>query len=923
MGKFRARVGYLIVSVALVFSCDRSALAVSSAVNISTRLQVGTGDNVGIGGFIVTGHAPKKVLIRALGPALTAFGLTGVLPDPTMSLFDGTGAMIAANDNWKSTQQTEITATGLQPPNDLESTLIVTLAPGNYTVVVAGTNNSTGIALIEIYDLDTSNGSVRLGNISTRGNVHGGDDVMIGGFAVRGDISKRVVVRVTGPSLGAFGIPFSSLLFDPRVDLVDSGGHILASNDNWRSTQETDLQATPYAPHDDHEPAILISLAPGNYTAVVHGVGNSTGLALIEVYDLDQPPQADGSTLYVAQLRAQAPGTSASGTATIKLSADGTSAILNFTYSNLSSPLTGMHVHGPNGEILFDVDAATPQADGSYLWVIQPVGTLTVADIANDIRTGNTYFNVHTANNPKGEIKGYFVLSSGGQSAPTPTPAPPLASGPPTAEDASRFLTQATFGATQDDINHLQQVGFDAWLNEQFATPASSHVTFVDNATTDPSLDDTMAAWWTYAISAPDQLRQRVAFALSEILVVSANGAGLDGEPIALSTYYDLLINDSFGNFRQILQDVTLNPAMGAYLNMLQNDRVDPDSGEHPNENYAREIMQLFSIGLYRLNFDGSLTLDANGFPIPTYNQTAVSGLAAVFTGWTFNGATDFYNGPEDYRNPMQVWPDHHQAEGKIILDNTIVPADQPPAQDLQQSLDKIFQHPNVGPFICRQLIQRLVTSNPSPGYIYRVASVFNNNGQGVRGDMRAVIRAILMDYDARGTTKTGLGSGKQREPLIRLTNLLRTFHAFTNSGAFYVWLDQDSFGEVPLQSPTVFNFFTPDYSVPGAIAQNGLRSPEFQITTETTVVEQANDIYSAIYEADYPLNLDLEISLANNPAALTDHLNALLMSGNMSPEMRQVLIDTITAIPTDNPEERAQTALYLVMNSPEYVIQK
>jgi uncharacterized protein (DUF1800 family) len=243
--------------------------------------------------------------------------------------------------------------------------------------------------------------------------------------------------------------------------------------------------------------------------------------------------------------------------------------------------------------------------------------------------------------------------------------------------------------------------------------------------------------------------------------------------------------------------------------------------------------------------------------------------------------------------------------------------------------LDTIFNHPNVGPFVARQLIQRLVTSNPSPGYVYRVASVFNDNGSGVRGDLRAVIRAILMDFDARGDAKAGQGAGKQREPVLRVTNLLRAFNASSPSGRFSVRGAYAALDEEAMSSPTVFNFFTPDYGSPGAIAAAGLKSPEFEITTETTVVTQANFLRTALYSFLGPsadritLNLSNEITLASDPVKLVDHLNALMMAGSMSSPMRTTLINAVNTIAATNPTERARTAIYLVVNSPEYVIEK
>jgi uncharacterized protein (DUF1800 family) len=270
-----------------------------------------------------------------------------------------------------------------------------------------------------------------------------------------------------------------------------------------------------------------------------------------------------------------------------------------------------------------------------------------------------------------------------------------------------------------------------------------------------------------------------------------------------------------------------------------------------------------------------------------------------------------------------------HSTDAKTILDGVMLPANQSAAEDLKTTLDTIFNHPNVGPFICRQLIQRLVTSNPSPGYLYRVASVFNNNGEGVRGDLRAVVRAILMDYDARGSAKTMQGAGHVREPVIRLTNLLRAFNATSPDGKFSIRGANANLGQEAMHSPTVFNFFSPDYSAPGAIAEAGLKSPELEITNETTVVTVANFLRTGINgglgpsTARVTLNLSNEIALAANPTQLVDHLNTLLMAGNMSPEMRTILINAVTQIPATNPTERARTAIYLTINSPEFTVDK
>jgi uncharacterized protein (DUF1800 family) len=606
-----------------------------------------------------------------------------------------------------------------------------------------------------------------------------------------------------------------------------------------------------------------------------------------------------------------------------------------------------MHVHASDGSIIFDIDAATPQPDGTIIWVFVPVGNFTVADILNMIKAGQTYVNIHTAQFPSGEIKGFFNLSTGGTTAPVPTPPPALPAGTPTAAAAGRFLSQATFGATDALITQVQSQGYDAFLNDQFAAPMSSHLTFVDAAVAalpspspspsatpnQPTITMTNDAWWTRAVAGPDQLRQRVAFALSEILVASLTGSELGNRPYSLPAYYDVLVRDAFGNYRQLLEDITLNPAMGAYLDMLQNDKANTSRTRLPNENYARELMQLFSIGLYNLNLDGSLTLSSTGFPIATYNQDAILGTAAVLTGWTFaqpGVATPVFRpGVQDWRDPMVNIPTRHETAAKTILNGVVLPANQTAAQDLKATLDTIFNHPNVGPFICRQLIQRLVTSNPTSGYVYRVASVFNDNGQGVRGDLKAVVRAILMDYDARVGFVSAQGAGHQREPVIRVTNLLRAFNATSPSGKYSVRNAYANLAEEAMHSPTVFNFFGPDYSAPGAIATAGLRSPEFEITTDSTVISSSNYLRTAIYTGLGPstdritLTVSPEQARASDPAGLVDHLNTVLMAGGMSSNMRTILINAVTQIPSNNTLERVRTAIYLVVNSPEFAIDK
>ncbi|MDQ3120717.1 MAG: DUF1800 family protein [Verrucomicrobiota bacterium] len=901
----------------------------SAAVNISTRMRVETGDNVLIGGFIVIGAGQKRVAVRALGPSLP---VAGALNNPILELHDATGAIVASNDNWRTSQQDGLIAAGMAPADDLDAALIATLNVGNYTAVVRGVSDAVGVALVEVYDLDGPQATARFANISTRGRVQTGDDVMIGGFILRGDLPKRMIMRVRGPTLSLNGTPIPGRLDDPTLELFDGNGQRISENDSWRSAQEAEIAASSIPPTDDREPAIVVSLNPGNYTAIVRGKNGTSGVGLIEFYDLDQPPQADGSTLYLSQLRAQGSNVSnGSGSATLRLAGDEKSAVLAFNYTNLSAPVTSIHIHGPGGIILFDLDDPIPQPDGTFIWVFAPVGNTTVADILAALKSGQTYLNIHTSNYPTGEIAGFFNFSAGGQAAPAPTPPPALAAGTPTPTDAARFLEQATFGPKAAQITQVRSQGFDAFLNEQFNAPPTYLLPYVDaSGVIPPAFAQVQEAWWNRTIAAPDQMRQRVAFALSEILVVSAESAGLGNEGVGLATYYDVLLRNAFGNFRTLLDEVTLNPAMGRFLDMLRNEKADPARGRIPNENFAREILQLFSIGTYRLHLDGSLAFSSLGLPIETYGQEAILGLSEVFTGWTYaHTGTPRWNGvPPNYREPMISVPSRHEMEAKVILDGVALPANQSAPEDLGDALDTIFAHPNVGPFICQQLIQRLVTSNPSPGYVHRVASIFNNNGQGVRGDLRAVVRAILMDYDARGESRSGQGAGHLREPVLRVTSLLRAFGASTPTGKFSI-TGLSALGQTPLRAPTVFNFFSPDYQSPGPIAEAHLKSPEFQITTETTVVTIANYLRNAVNFGLGPadnrttLNLAYELSIAGNSAQLVDHLNGLLMASGMSPEMRSIMITTLDRIAATNPTERVRTAIYLIVTSPEYVIQK
>lgn len=549
---------------------------------------------------------------------------------------------------------------------------------------------------------------------------------------------------------------------------------------------------------------------------------------------------------------------------------------------------------------------------------------------------------------------------------PTPVVAP---------NDAARFLEQATFGPTDADIRTLSLEGYQAWLNQQFAmqpTPtepsveqalivnnppcAAGDVTcnsmlFLQNNQDEGLVQDT---FWQQSLTAPDELRQRVKYTLSQIFVISSNNTtAIQNMPRGEASYYDMLGNDAFGNFRQLLQDVTLHPMMGQFLSMLGNDKGNATTD--PDENYAREVMQLFTIGLWQLNNDGTQQL-ANGQPIPTYSNTDVMGLAAVFTGfsWQIPGDTSddgwsnccMYVGPGygEELLPMTAYPDHHSTVEKDFLGVTIPASGSPdPNGDLKIALDTIFNHPNLPPFFCKQMIQHLVTSNPSPAYVNRVAQVFINDGTGVRGNLQAVITAILMDPEARDSA-TFVGNpqyGKVRESLLRYTEWARAFTAQSRTGSFDMGSTEDpiyGLGEMWLRSPTVFNWFAPGYTPPNSpISSAGLLSPEMQMTNVSTVVGFINYLQGAIGSnaqggPDVFSYYSTEMTLAATPDQLLDRINLLLMSGQMSSTLYNQILAAISAIPIPSGDQnainaallsRVQTAVYLTVASPDYAAQQ
>jgi len=522
----------------------------------------------------------------------------------------------------------------------------------------------------------------------------------------------------------------------------------------------------------------------------------------------------------------------------------------------------------------------------------------------------------------------------------------------PLLKDAARLLTQATFGPKYTEIYALAgspPPQIDNWITNQFSLPRTNHVDFINarDLLGDVSRTDMYESFWSQALGAPDQLRQRVAFALSQIIVVSDDSDALVNLPWAIAGYYDVLAKNAFGNYRTLLEDITKNPAMAIFLSHLCNDRE--TATRLPNENYAREVLQLFSIGTAWLNADGTIMLDAQNQnqPIPTYDQNVIQGFAKVFTGWAYNTSWNCYPATTPpWYNPLVANNNHHSYSSKTLLSltpngqNVVLPATTSAlanAQaDLTAALDNIFNHPNVGPYIGKQLIKFLVTSNPTPEYVARVAAKFANNGNGVRGDMQAVIRAILTDSEARDpAVAAGDNYGKLREPAIRFGNLMRTFNASASSGRYNLaGLGDPMYGinQQPLSSPTVFNFFGFDYAPQGPVSQAGLVGPEFEITTSTAIVQTANNMKDAIrsgwgsgadaVKIDY-LSL---AGLAATPSLLVDYLNLVMANGAMTATTAAQLTNLVGLIPqsgTSWQADRWKAAIYVLFNSPEYVIQR
>jgi uncharacterized protein (DUF1800 family) len=515
--------------------------------------------------------------------------------------------------------------------------------------------------------------------------------------------------------------------------------------------------------------------------------------------------------------------------------------------------------------------------------------------------------------------------------------------------DATRLLEQATFGPTPSEVTRVAALGFDAYMAEQTAMPATGYTgfTYVPHVAT-PDCQHTPAApagagsicardnyslfqlqrqFFENALTGPDQLRQRIAFALSQIFVVS--GEKLP-EAYGMAAFQNLLLNDAFSNFRQLLEDVTLSPAMGWYLDMANNAKADPARGTAPNQNYAREVLQLFSIGENKLNPDGSLALDANDRPQATYDQSVIEGFSSIFTGWTFaplRSAQSAWRNPINFQGTMISFPEQHDPGTKLLLDGAVVPPGQTPAADLKMALDAVFNHPNVGPFISERLIQHLVTSNPSPAYVARVASVFADNGLGVRGDLAAVVKAILADVEARGDSPSQPDGGHLREPALFMTAVLRALGG--RSDGVFLCSQIAAMGQPLFTPPTVFNFYPPSYELPGT----KLLAPEFFIQNAATALVRSNFLNQLVLgggaaadptvKGSIGTTVDLSSFVGAPPDILVNQLSARLLHGSLSAAAHNAIVPAINLIPASDALGRIRTAAYLTAASQQFQVER
>jgi uncharacterized protein (DUF1800 family) len=794
-----------------------------------------------------------------------------------------------------------------------------------------------------------------------------------------------------------------------------------------------DLRVVPVADSLREVPEMLTLTIPASPK---YQIGASSSAA-VSICDASRDPANDRT--FLAFLAPDSGVTSsASGISTVHLRGDNSEALVDLTFSSLTSAQAAAHIYAPGsgGDIK---GLPRGQVSGSVWSIVAAQFFSTDQAVLDALFAGTISVNVLTGNYPDGEIRGPYLLSNGSANPPTPADPPPIETltGEDLRRDIARFLIQSTFGPTQANIDALVDSVNDAggnriaaytnWIDSQFALDQTRLLDYTQAAdaqewalrgtdpinytstTGEPGNNNRRRGWWLLAVQAHDQLRQRVTFALSEIFVISEVDSTVSAKHYGAANYYDMLGRYADGSYRALLGEISRSPMMGQYLSSLKNQKAKVDAGGNvltsPDENYAREVMQLFSIGLVKLNADGSVNLGNAGAPTNTYTNTDITELARVFTGWSFSKShgskasgypvqdnTSFTagSGPAYFQaswlNPMKNFgANYHDTGAKTVLGVTI-PAGLSGDADMDAALDILASHANTPTFISRLLIQRLVTSSPSAGYVYRVGKAFENDGTGQRGNLKAVVKAILLDPEARNPSiALDVGHGKQKEPIIRYVQLLRAFGAASKlplsdlSAYGYPAGQLDNFpagvtryrygntdtnlAQTPLRSPTVFNWFLPRYSPGGAIAAAGLTAPEMQLTTETQVIQAINygrsftesDTgvgVSALFGATDTTLDDVKIdrvpffnhykaviaaggTIRDAVTATLDDADLLLTGGRLkeryasapTPNPRSIIIDTVTATSSTSTNDTAigdrhKALLYLLASSPTSIHQ-
>jgi hypothetical protein len=604
---------------------------------------------------------------------------------------------------------------------------------------------------------------------------------------------------------------------------------------------------------------------------------------------------------------------SSTGTDTVTATGPNGSATATVTLIPPASPTPVITGLGSNGQLPLGIFTTTITGTGySSSSVAALNGTPLGTTFSNGVLTATGFASLSGA--------GYITVSNGSLTSQPFAVEIGVANALVSSAAARRFLEQAAFGPTPNDAASVQALGLQGWLTQQFNMPQVSNYSPLTS-----SQGGMPAHFLTNAVSNPDQLRQRLAFALSQIFVTSLQKIIWNSNMIL---FQNMLLADAFTNYRQIMGDVTLSPAMGQYLDMANNAQGNPALGTLANENYARELMQLFTIGTQMLNLDGSIQYDGNHVPIPTYLQPTITEFARVYTGWTFAPAAGQpveWNAYINSNGPMVPYPPEHDSSAKQLLNGVVSPAGVTPQEDLNNALDNVFNHPNTGPFVGKMLIQHLVKSNPSPAYVSRVAAAFNNNGQGVRGDMQAVIAAVLLDPEARANDSGGsdqISDGHLQEPALFIAAMVRAFGGQMTDQNYFPW-DLVNLGQDLFNATSVFNYYSPGYGVPGT----QLLGPEFEIHTPNSAIWRANVVRSLFSQWSNPLetygpgtlvDLTAFVPLAATPATLVSALDLTLTHGTMPAAMKTTIINAVSA-EASSPLQEVEDACYLILTSSYY----